>query len=162
MQPFTHKYTAKNTKEIVGQDESIAQLKNFIASFPKGRKKSALLYGPSGTGKTCSAYSIANELNYEIFETNASEFRNADQVNDKVGNAIKQRSTRINTVAHFAPFNLWLILLINSERRNTPPASSKPVNQYSLTFIFSLFPTANTNQNISTSNVPVVNNILIP
>ena len=92
MQPFTHKYTAKNTKEIVGQDESIAQLKNFIASFPKGRKKSALLYGPSGTGKTCSAYSIANELNYEIFETNASEFRNADQVNDKVGNAIKQRS----------------------------------------------------------------------
>ena len=28
----------------------------------KEKKNSALIYGPSGTGKTCSVYAIANEL----------------------------------------------------------------------------------------------------
>lgn len=92
MHPLTHKYTAKSTKDIFGQDEVIKKLKNFIINFEKEKKNSALIYGPSGTGKTCSAYAVANELDYEVVETNASEFRNAEQINQKVGNALKQRS----------------------------------------------------------------------
>ena len=92
MQPFTHKYTAKSTKEIIGQDESVGKLKKFAANFAKEKKNAALIYGPSGTGKTCSVYAIANELGHEIIEVNASDFRNADQINQKVGNAMKQRS----------------------------------------------------------------------
>ena len=92
MQPLTHKYTAKTPKDIVGQDEVIKKLKNFIINFDKEKKNSALIYGPSGTGKTCSVYAISNELGLEIIEVNASDFRNADQINQKVGNAIKQQS----------------------------------------------------------------------
>ena len=92
MQPLIHKYIPKSTREIFGQDNSIRQLKNFIVNFSREKKNSALVYGQSGTGKTCSVYAIANELGYEVIEVNASEFRNAEQINLKVGNAIKQRS----------------------------------------------------------------------
>src|SRR3989344_843955 len=92
MHPFTHKYTAKSTKDLIGQDEVIEKLKKFIINFSNEKKNSALIYGPSGTGKTCSVYAIANELGYEVIEVNASEFRNAEQINLKVGNAMKQRS----------------------------------------------------------------------
>ena len=92
MHPFTHKYTAKSTKDIVGQDEVTSKLKKFIVNFQNEKKNSALIYGSSGTGKTSSVYAIANELGYEVIEVNASEFRNAEQINLKVGNAMKQRS----------------------------------------------------------------------
>ncbi|MBI2658346.1 replication factor C large subunit [Candidatus Woesearchaeota archaeon] len=92
MRPLTHKYSPKTAKEIVGQDEAIEKLKNFVAGFARQKKKSALIYGPSGTGKTCSVYAIANEFGLEIIEVNASDFRNSEQINQKVGNAIKQQS----------------------------------------------------------------------
>ena len=92
MQPLIHKYIPKTTKEIFGQDESINQLRKFIINFSKEKKNSALIYGPSGTGKTCSVHAIANELEFEIVEVNASDFRNTEQLELKVGNAIRQRS----------------------------------------------------------------------
>jgi len=92
MQPLTHKYAPKTSKEIFGQDENLIKLRNFIINFRSEKKNSALIYGPSGTGKTCSLYAIANELGLEIIEVNASDFRNSDQINQKVGNAIKQQS----------------------------------------------------------------------
>ena len=92
MQPLINKYIPKTTKEIIGQDDPVKQLKGFIIHFQKEKKNSALIYGPSGIGKTCSVYAIAKELNHEVVEVNASDFRNADQVNQKVGNAIKQQS----------------------------------------------------------------------
>lgn len=92
MQPLIQKHIPKTTREILGQDEAVGKLKGFITNFPKGKKRSALIYGPSGTGKTCSVYAIANELGYEVIEVNASDFRNSDQISLKVGNAIKQQS----------------------------------------------------------------------
>src|SRR3989338_802875 len=92
MQPFTHKHRPKNAKEIIGQEENLTQLKDFVLNFTKHKKNSALIYGPSGTGKTYSIYAIASDLGLEIIEVNASDFRNAEQINQKVGNAIKQQS----------------------------------------------------------------------
>ena len=92
MQPLVHKYKPKGIKEIEGQDLQIEKLKDFIINHSRQKKKAVLIYGPSGIGKTSTAYAIANDLNYEIYETNASEFRNSEQINQKVGNAIKQQS----------------------------------------------------------------------
>ena len=92
MIPLVHKYKPKSIKEIEGQDLQIERLKDFIINQSRQKKKSALIYGPSGIGKTSVAYTIANDLNYEVYETNASEFRNSEQINQKVGNAIKQQS----------------------------------------------------------------------
>src|SRR3989338_8996697 len=96
MQPLIHKYIPKTTKEIFGQDDVIDKLKNFIINFSREKKNSVLIYGPSGTGKTCSVYAIANELGHEVVEVNASDMRNAEQINQKVGNAINQQSLFAN------------------------------------------------------------------
>ena len=92
MQPLANTYNPKTTKEIIGQEDVVKQLKNFIINFKKEKKNSALIYGPSGTGKTCSVYAIAHELGHEILEVNASDFRNSEQINLTVGSAMKQRS----------------------------------------------------------------------
>lgn len=92
MNPLTHRYKPEAASGVFGQEDAIRGLRNFITSFAQQKKKSALIYGPSGTGKTCSVYAIANELGYEVIEVNASDFRNSEQINLKVGNAIKQRS----------------------------------------------------------------------
>ena len=92
MHPFTFKYQPKTAKEIIGQDSGIKKLRDFVVNFKRQKKNAALLYGPSGTGKTISAYAIAKELNLEILEVNASDVRNADQINSLLGSAIGQMS----------------------------------------------------------------------
>ncbi len=92
MQPLQKKYQPKNIKEIIGQDLAIKALKNFIVNFKNEKKKSALLYGPSGTGKTCSVHALASDLGLEIYEINASDVRNKEQIEQKVGSVVKQQS----------------------------------------------------------------------
>ena len=92
MQPFTIKYKPKKTDEIIGQDIAIKKLKNFVVNFKKQRKNAALIYGPSGVGKTISVHALANELDLEILEVNASDVRNAEQINSLIGSAVGQMS----------------------------------------------------------------------
>lgn len=92
MIPYTKKYQPVNCNDIVGQDKSLKDLKSFITDFKAQKKKGALVYGPPGVGKTCCAYALAKELDLEIIEVNASEFRNTEQINLKVGGAVKQQS----------------------------------------------------------------------
>ena len=92
MQPFTIKYQPKKTSEIIGQDIALKKLKDFIVNFKKQKKKAALLYGPSGVGKTIIAHALANELELEILEVNASDVRNAEEINSMVGSAVGQMS----------------------------------------------------------------------
>jgi len=92
MQTWTKKYQPKKIKEVVGQDLAVKSLKNFILNFKKQKKKSALLYGPSGTGKTCSVYALASDLGFEIYEINASDVRNKEQIEQRVGSVVKQQS----------------------------------------------------------------------
>ncbi|MCX6711444.1 MAG: replication factor C large subunit [Candidatus Woesearchaeota archaeon] len=84
---FTDKYKPSKISEIQGQDAAIAKLKQAIQ-----KNKSSLVYGPVGCGKTSSVYVIANELNYEILEINASNFRNKKNIEGILGQAIKQKS----------------------------------------------------------------------
>ena len=92
MHPYTKKFEPEKISDILGQDKAIKELKDFIANFKKSRKNAALIYGPSGTGKTSSVYTIAKELNLEILEVNASDFRNTEQINSKAGVAAGQQS----------------------------------------------------------------------
>ncbi|MBU4493031.1 MAG: replication factor C large subunit [Nanoarchaeota archaeon] len=92
MIPWTRKYRPENTNEVQGHDKALAELKDFILNFKNQKKKAALIYGSSGVGKTCSAYAIANDLNYEVFELNASDFRNKNMIESRLGSAMMQRS----------------------------------------------------------------------
>ncbi len=92
MQPLAVKYRPMSCNQLLGQNAALSELKKFITNFKIQRKKAALIYGPSGVGKTCSVYAIANDLDYEVLEVNASDFRNKEQINSIVGNAIEQKS----------------------------------------------------------------------
>lgn len=92
MEPFIKKYSPLKSSEIVGQDEALKQLKDFIVNFKHAKKKASFIYGSSGIGKTCSVYAIAKDLNLEVLEVNASEFRNKEHIKSIVGSASGQMS----------------------------------------------------------------------
>jgi len=93
---WTEKYRPKNFAEFKGQEEAIRIIKNFLYNFTdkknKRRKKAILLHGQAGTGKTTLAYVIANETNSEIFELNASDFRNKTKLQEILQPVLQQRS----------------------------------------------------------------------
>jgi replication factor C large subunit len=91
MQPWTKIYQPKKISELQGQNTAITQLKLFIDNFKKG-KRSALIHGPTGSGKTAAIYALANDLNYEVIEINASDQRKKDDIEQLVGSASKQMS----------------------------------------------------------------------
>jgi replication factor C large subunit len=87
---WVKKYSPKKLSDVDGLDLAIAELGKFVTRFKKG--KALLLYGSSGGGKTSSVYALAHELDYELIEINASDTRNADQIDSLLGNASKQAS----------------------------------------------------------------------
>lgn len=89
--PWVEKYRPKRFEDVKGQDEAVIKIKNFINSFPK-RKKAMILHGPPGVGKTTLAYVIANEIDSEIFELNASDFRNKQKLQEILKPALEQKS----------------------------------------------------------------------
>jgi len=88
--PWAEKYRAKSYSEIKGQDLAISKVKNFLSNFPY--KKSLILFGTPGIGKTSLAYVIALETDSEILELNASDFRDKKKIAEIIGPAISQKS----------------------------------------------------------------------
>ena len=95
MIPFTYKYAPKSTSEILGQEMAVSQIRSFISDFKKKKKKALLLYGSPGSGKTSSVYATAKEMNLEVLEVNASDFRDEERLNASVGQASKQSPQRL-------------------------------------------------------------------
>lgn len=85
------KYRASCFLDVKGQELAIERLKNFVKKFPQD-KKSVILHGPTGTGKTSLAYALANELKAEILELNASDLRNEEQIRNIIKPASEQQS----------------------------------------------------------------------
>ena len=92
MKPWTQKYIPKNTKEVFGQNKAVSQLLDFISNYKSMKNKCCLLHGGVGSGKTSSVHAVANELNLELIEMNASDFRNKDKIETFLGSAIGQQS----------------------------------------------------------------------
>jgi replication factor C large subunit len=91
--PFTHKYKPKTTKEIIGQDKALKELKEKVTEYSSRKiRKALLIHGPSGVGKTSTIHALADELDLEIIEVNASDVRNTDGLETKILPAIKQMS----------------------------------------------------------------------
>ncbi|MBY9010573.1 MAG: AAA family ATPase, partial [Candidatus Lokiarchaeota archaeon] len=54
-------------------------------------KAAVLLEGPPGIGKTTIAYAMANDLNMEVIETNASDTRTKGAIESKLRETTKSR-----------------------------------------------------------------------
>ncbi len=72
----------------MGNEDSVAAVKTWAIDWSRGNKgKPLLLYGPPGTGKTALAHALAQEMGWELFETNASNLRTKAEVARVVGAA---------------------------------------------------------------------------
>ncbi|MEX0920668.1 MAG: replication factor C large subunit [Candidatus Pacearchaeota archaeon] len=91
---WVEKYRPKYFGDVRGQDLAVEKLREFVKNFKrKGRgKKAIILHGPPGTGKTTLAYVSANESDAEIFELNASDLRNKQNLKEILKPAIEQQS----------------------------------------------------------------------
>jgi replication factor C large subunit len=92
MKNWTEKYRPTKFTEIIGQREAIQTVKNFLEIFPKSKKKALIFYGPPGTGKTALAHTAAIETGAEIFELNASDFRNKTKLQEILKPVLEQKS----------------------------------------------------------------------
>ncbi len=88
---WVEKYRPKKFTEIRGQSLAIDKVQNFIRNLKFG-KKAVILYGPPGTGKTTIAHVMASETGAEIFELNASDFRDREKLQAILKPAIEQKS----------------------------------------------------------------------
>lgn len=92
MKNWAEKYRPEKFSEIIGQFEAVEKVKSFITNFPKTNKKALIFHGPPGTGKTALAHVAAKETNSEIFELNASDFRNKNKLKEILRPALEQKS----------------------------------------------------------------------
>ncbi|MCX8202685.1 MAG: replication factor C large subunit [Candidatus Micrarchaeota archaeon] len=85
------KYRPKNLSDLVGQEAVIERLKIWARNWDDGiPQKPILLYGRPGCGKTSIAHALANDMNWEIFEINASDTRNKGAIESILANTATQ------------------------------------------------------------------------
>jgi len=89
---WVKKYSPIKTSQIQGHVKEVERVLEYVKNYKKQKKRAILLYGQSGNGKTALVHAIANELGYELIEVNASDDRNKEALDLKLGNAINQQS----------------------------------------------------------------------
>ena len=89
--PFSFTYVPRRLSDIEGQEKAVERLQAALKKWKPGGG-CFLLYGPPGTGKTAIAFAAAHEFNLDLIEMSASDFRDAEQIQGKAGNALQQQS----------------------------------------------------------------------
>lgn len=89
--PWITKYSPKSVKEIVNHEDVVKKIIEYLSKYKRG-KKPLLFGGATGVGKTAIVYAVANDLNYEVVEVNASDTRNKEEIHRIVGSATTQGS----------------------------------------------------------------------
>lgn len=74
---------------MVGNRQAIRKLVGWVNSWDEAvpRKRAAFLYGPPGVGKTLCVEALAKDLNLELVEKNASDYRTAEAIQRFAGRA---------------------------------------------------------------------------
>ena len=88
-QIWTKKHIPSSSSSVF--QENFGSIRSYVQHFKKG-SKAVLIHGPTGIGKTVSIHILASELNYEIIELNASDFRDEASILSVIGNASQQMS----------------------------------------------------------------------
>ncbi len=88
---WVEKYKPKTIDEIVGNDAAKKDFLDWLQKWDE-RGKAALLHGPPGVGKTILVEVAASTLGYRLIETNASDTRREDYLENVIKPAAFNRS----------------------------------------------------------------------
>lgn len=90
--PWTLKYQPQSLNDFPFYTNQIQQMKSFVEDFKKQKRKAMLIHGPTGNGKTAAVQALAQDMQLELIEINASDYRNKDAIFSIIGTAAKQMS----------------------------------------------------------------------
>ncbi|MEM2610960.1 MAG: replication factor C large subunit [Candidatus Bathyarchaeia archaeon] len=87
--PWTQKYRPRSLSEVIGNEEAKRKILEWIRSWDRGipEKRALFIYGPPGIGKTVTVEALANDLNMELIESDASSYRTEEAVRRLAGRA---------------------------------------------------------------------------
>lgn len=88
---WVEKYRPESLSEYRGASSEKKDLKKHVENWEQG-DKAVLLHGQAGTGKTSLVQALANDLGYELVETNASDVRTKSKLKSELKEATRQAS----------------------------------------------------------------------
>ena len=96
---WTERYRPDSERQLEGNERQRKIIRNWLQNWAEGvpKKPGILLIGPPGVGKTSVARAIANDMNWQVIELNASDARNAG--------AIRKAATHASTHSSLFNFN---------------------------------------------------------
>ncbi len=88
---WVEKYRPESLDDYRGAKKEKKKLKEWAEDWEKGDGP-AMLHGPAGTGKTSLVEALANDLDLELVETNASDVRTKKKLKSELKEATRQQS----------------------------------------------------------------------
>ncbi|QGA80257.1 replication factor C large subunit [Candidatus Nanohalobium constans] len=88
---WVQKYRPETLDEYRGASSEKKELQEWIEDWEQGDKP-VLLHGQAGTGKTSLVEALANDVGYELVETNASDVRTKKKLKEELKEATLQQS----------------------------------------------------------------------
>ncbi|WP_226041731.1 replication factor C large subunit [Natrinema sp. DC36] len=88
MTDWTETYRPTTLSEVRGNNKARDKLEEWAQSWDDHRK-SVIVHGSPGVGKTSAAHALANDMGWPVMELNASDSRGADVIEKIAGEAAK-------------------------------------------------------------------------
>ena len=89
---WNEEYRPNTLRDVKGHQHHVEYLVEWAEAWQSGfniEDKALILYGQAGVGKTSIAHALANEMEWDIIELNASDQRTAGIINRIAGSASK-------------------------------------------------------------------------